>query len=268
MPRYEIEADELRRRIRAGEFEVGTTLPRVSELAEQRGVSPQTIRHAFAALERQGLVRVVRGTGAIVQPEAPPRRRIRRGLLVTRDPARGYIFPAAASPGEKWDTHMAIKAVLKAPDEVTSRFGLEPGTGVLRRRRITSPEGQAPFQIVDTWISPEIVAEAPQVAEASTGPGGYLDRIEEAEHGPVSWTETTRVRMPQKEEAKLLQIAPTLPVFELVLEERSARTDAPVAVTIRVIPGDRVEMVADLKRDSSATWPVEPVRKGGTAPGG
>ncbi|WP_244204226.1 GntR family transcriptional regulator, partial [Streptomyces africanus] len=258
--RYEIEADELRRRIRDGEFAVGATLPRVNELAEQRGVSPQTIRNAFAELEREGLVRVVRGTGAIVQPAAPPRRRIRRGVLVTRDPKRGYIFPAAANPNEPWDTHSAVKTVLKAPAEVAERFGLEPGTGVLRRRRITSPAGQAPFQIVDTWISPQAVASAPQAGEANTGPGGYLDRLEfDGNHGPVSWTETTRVRMPSKEEAKLLKISTSQPVFELTLEEKSARTGEPVAVTVRVIPGDRVELCTELIRGESAAWPVDPV---------
>lgn len=261
MPRYEIEADELRRRIRDGEFAVGETLPRVNELAAARGVSPQTIRNAFAELEREGIVRVVRGTGAIVQPATPPRRRIQRGVLVTRDPSRGYVFPAAAGPDEQWESHgTPVKSMVKAPAEVAERFAMEVGTGVLRRRRITSPAGQAPFQIVDTWISPEGVADAPQVAELSTGPGGYLDRLEEAGHGPVSWTETTRVRMPSKEEAKLLKISTSMPVFELVLEERSARTGEPVAVTVRVIPGDRVEMVAELRRAESAEWPVDPVQ--------
>lgn len=259
MPRYEIEANELRRRIRDGEFQAGDTLPFVADLAKERRVSPQTIRNAFAALEREGLVRVVRGTGAIVQPTPPPRRKIQRGVLVTRDPGRGYIFPAASGPGERWDTHFALKSVLEAPAEVAERFGLEEGTGMLRRRRITSPEGQAPFQIVDTWISPEAVAEAPKVADVSTGPGGYLDRLEEAGHGPVSWTETTRVRMPSKEEAKLLRIATSQPVFQMTLEEKSARTGEPIAVTLRVIPGDRVELVANLVRGDSAEWPVDPV---------
>lgn len=259
MPRYEIEADELRRRIRDGEFQAGDTLPHVADLAAERRVSPQTIRNAFAELEREGLVRVVRGTGAIVQPPPPPRRKIQRGVVVTRDPNRGYIFPAASGPSEPWETHYALKSVLKAPAEVAEPFGLETGTGMVRRRRITSPAGQPPFQIVDTWLSPTAVADAPQVAEASTGPGGYLDRLEESGHGPVSWTETTRIRMPSKEEAKLLRVSTAQPVYEMTLAERSGRSGELLALTVRVIPGDRVELVSDLVRGESAEWPVSPV---------
>lgn len=41
----------------------------------------------------------------------------------------------------------------------------------------------------------------------STGPGGYLDRLEEAGHGPIAWTEFGRARMPSREEAVLLGIS-------------------------------------------------------------
>lgn len=260
MARYEVEAADLRRRIRAGEFQVGSTLPRIAELAEARGVSPATIRSALSLLSEEGLVRVVRGTGAIVQPPQPDRRRIRRGQTVMRDPERGYIFPAAANAHEPWQVHGRPNASLApAPEQVAALFGIGTGVETLRRRRVTSPAGEPPFQLVDTWLSPDAVADAPRVAEPSTGPGGYLDRLEEAGHGPISWTETIRCRMPSREEAKLLEISPALPTFELVLVGVSARTARPIEATIRVIPADRVEMVADFQRDESAAWPTQPV---------
>ncbi|WP_431776990.1 GntR family transcriptional regulator [Streptomyces cucumeris] len=260
MARYEIEAAHLRRLIESGEYGVGATLPRISELSEERGVSAATVRRAMEMLEDEGLVRVVRGTGAVVQPPALPRRRIQRGLLVERDPARGYVFPAAAYAGEPWTAHGKPRASMEpAPQNVADVLGVEIGTSTLRRRRITSPVGEPPFQVVDTWLSPSAVADAPRVAEPSTGPGGYLDRLEEAGHGPIQWQETTTARMPSSEEARLLSISRSLPVFELVLVGKSSRTGEAVEATIRVIPADRVEMVADLHRAESAQWPVEPV---------
>jgi GntR family transcriptional regulator len=260
MARYEVEAADLRRRIKAGEFQVGSTLPRITELAEARGVSPATIRSALNMLSEEGLVRVVRGTGAIVQPPQPTRRRIRRGQMVMRDPRRGYIFPAAAHAQEPWQVHGRPHASMApATAVVADLFDIEEGASTLRRRRVTSPAGEPPFQLVDTWLSPDAVSDAPRVAEASTGPGGYLDRLEEAGHGPIAWSETTRSRMPSRDEAKLLEISPALPVFELVLVGTSARTGNPVEATVRVIPADRVEMVADFQRDESAAWPVTPV---------
>lgn len=260
MARYEVEAAHLRARIQAGEWEVGATLPRITELAEERQVSAHTIRNALAKLAEEGLVRIVRGTGAIVQPPQPERRRIPRGQTVTRDPRRGYIFPAASHPQEPWQVHgKPFRAMAPAPTFVAHAFGIDPGTETLRRRRVTSPAGEPPFQLVDTWLSAEAVADAPQVAEPSTGPGGYIDRLEEAGHGPISWTETTRARMPSSEEAKLLEVPAVGPVFELLLVGTSARTGRPLEVTVRVIPADRVELVAEFQRAESAAWPVSPV---------
>jgi GntR family transcriptional regulator len=259
MARYEVEAARLRDLIRSGKYPIGEALPRISELAEQRGVSPATIRAALTLLSEEGLVRVVRGTGAIVQPPRPARRRIRRGLAIERDPGRGYVFPAAAHAGEPWQVHgRPVRSMEEAPAYIAAILDAEPGTQLLRRRRITSPAGDPPFQIVDTWLSSVAVADAPRVAGADTGPGGYIDRLEEAGHGPIGWQETTRARMPSRKEARLLKISTSLPVFELTLIGTSARTHCAVDVTVRVIPADRVEMVADLRRADSATWPTEP----------
>ncbi|WP_327707535.1 GntR family transcriptional regulator (plasmid) [Streptomyces decoyicus] len=260
MARYEIEAAHLRRKIERGEYRVGETLPRIADLTAERGVSPATIRRALEVLEDEGLVRVVRGTGAIVQPPPAPRRRISRGVQIERDPARGYIFPAAAHPGEPWQVHgKARRSMEPATATVAAVFGVPEGTSTLRRRRVTSPVGDPPFQIVDTWLSDQAVAGAPQIAEPSTGPGGYLDRLEEAGHGPLSWEEATRARMPSTEEARLLSMSASIPVLELVLVGRSASTGKPVEVTVRVIPADRVELIASLQRAESAQWPVRPV---------
>ncbi|MGA5637099.1 GntR family transcriptional regulator [Streptomyces lydicamycinicus] len=260
MARYEIEAAHLRRKIERGEYRVGETLPRIADLTAERGVSPATVRRALEVLEDEGLVRVVRGTGAIVQPPPAPRRRISRGVQIERDPSRGYIFPAAAHPGEPWQVHgKARRSMEPATATAAGVFGVPEGTSTLRRRRVTSPVGDPPFQIVDTWLSAQAVADAPQIAEPSTGPGGYLDRLEEAGHGPLTWEETTRARMPSTEEARLLSMSAAIPVLELVLVGRSASTGDPVEVTVRVIPADRVELIASLQRADSAQWPVQPV---------
>jgi GntR family transcriptional regulator len=60
--------------------------------------------------------------------------------------------------------------------------------------------------------------------------------------------------MASSEEARLLEIPMTMPVMELVIVGRSGRDNQPLEVTIRVIPGDRVELVSELVRDESAAW--------------
>jgi len=258
-PKWRLIADEVRQQIEDGAYPPGTALPQIKTAAEDRGVSYETVRAAYKSLERAGLVRMVKRVGFRVL-EPPMRRPVTRGRMITRDPRRGYVFPAASRPDEPWDVHgRPVAALVAAPNTVAEQFGIEPGMEVVRRRRVTSPAGEPPFQIVDTWISQEAVMDAPRAAEPATGPGGYLDRLEEAGHGPIAWEETIRVRMPAREEAQLLGISMEMPIMETTIVGTSTRTKRPVEVTIRVIPGDRVELRSELQRGPSARWPVAPV---------
>ncbi|WP_078853925.1 GntR family transcriptional regulator [Streptomyces sp. FxanaA7] len=250
-------AQLLRGRIEGGEFPPGSGLPAITKLMEDYGLARQTVRAALTQLASEGLVLSAPRKGTVVLARTE-RRRITRSQLVTRSSAGMYVFPAASYPDEVWQTHGTPRRSFEpAPDRVAEIFSVEPGSEVLRRRRVMSPEEEPPFQIVDTWLSPPAVEDAPRIAEKSTGPGGYLDRLEEAGHGPISWAETVRTRMPSEEEARLLEIATSMPVMEMTLVGRSGRTGDALEVTIRVIPGDRVELVSELVRDASASWPRE-----------
>lgn len=248
-------AELLRGQIEGGEHPPGSTLPPITELMETYRLARQTVRAALNQLASEGVVRSTPRKGTVVQARTE-RRRITRSQVVTRSSAGMYVFPAASYPDEVWQTHgTPHRSYEPAPDRVAEFFSVAPGSDVLRRRRIMSPEEEPPFQLVDTWLSPQAVEDAPRIAEKSTGPGGYLDRLEEVGHGPISWTETVRTRMPSDEEARLLEIATSMPVMEMTLVGRSGRTEDALEVTIRVIPGDRVELVSELVRDASASWP-------------
>lgn len=258
---YEKIAADLRERLDRGEWSPGDTLPTTDQLVARYEHSRETVRSAIDVLAKEGRVRVIKRRGTVVQDRTVGRRRIPRSTSVMRDPRRGYIFPAASRPDEPWEVHGQPKRMLApVPTEVAEHLGVEPGSEVMRRRRVTSPAGEPPFQIADAWIHPDVLAEAPQAGEISTGPGGYLDRIEEAGHGPLEWEESTRVRMPTKEEASLLAIPVEMPVWETTTVGVSARTGRPVEASVRVIPGDRAEFVSKLDRGETAQWPVEPVQ--------
>ncbi|MFJ7258222.1 GntR family transcriptional regulator [Streptomyces sp. NPDC098085] len=261
MARYKEVAADLRERIKRGEYEVGGTLPKYEDLTAAYSVGRGVVSSALAVLEREGLIRPIKRRGIVVLNWNVARRRIARGQLVTRNPHTvGYVFPAASRRDEKWTPHgRPHREYAPVPDRVAELMGVEPGIAALRRRRVMSPAGEPPFQLVDTWLSAAAVRDAPRIAEASTGPGGYLDRLEEAGHGPISWTEYIRTRMPSREEAQLLEISQEMPVLETVVLGSSAKTGGVIEVTVRVIPGDRVELVSELRRDESASWPTAPV---------
>jgi DNA-binding GntR family transcriptional regulator len=256
--RYLDIAADLRERILRGEWEPGATLPRMKELADEYDVNRDTMGRAVAVLESEGLVWSVQRRGTIVR-HGMSRPRRPRGNVVKRNVATGspgYSFPAASGQ-EVWHHHIEPAA---RPEKLTDAriarmLGVPAGTEVMRRLRVTGPETEPPFQINDSWIHPRGVADAPEVSNSEPGPGGWLYRLEVAGHGPITWTETHRARMPSQREAALLQIPRGLPVVEIVRVGRSGKDGLPIEVTVYVIPSDRVEMTVALQRDDSAVWP-------------
>jgi DNA-binding GntR family transcriptional regulator len=256
--RYLEIAADLRTRILGGEWDPGTNLPRMADMAREYGVNRDTLARAISLLEAEGLVWAVPRRGTVVRHGMSRPRRL-RGNLVKRNVATespGYSFPSASGQ-EVWKHHIApIARPEKLTDPRLARMlGVAEGAEVTRRLRVTGPETEPPFQINDSWIHPRGVGDAPEVADQEPGPGGWLYRLEAAGHGPISWTEFHRARMPGKDEAALLQIPVTLPVLEIVRVGRSARDDKPIEVTMYVIPSDRVETFQVLERDESAAWP-------------
>lgn len=257
--RYPEIAGRLRDRILAGEFGPGDTLPTLDELAAEYGADKNTISRAISEiLEPEGLVWAVPKRGTIVRHGMARPHRL-RGNLVKRNRATdgaGYSFPSA-SGAEVWRHHVTpTTRPEKLQDTRLARLLKVPvGSEILRRHRVTGPEGEPPFQISRTWIHPR-VADIPGVADVVPGPvSNWLYLIEKAGHGPIAWMEYERARKPTKDEAAELQIPVTLPVMEFVRIGRSALDGEPVEVTETVIPGDRVEGMHDLQRDPSARWP-------------
>jgi GntR family transcriptional regulator len=261
--RYLDIAAELRERIYRGEYQPGSNLPRLRDLAAEFGANRDTIARSIAVLESEGLVWAVPRRGTIVRyGMSRPRRP--RGNLVKRNVGTdepGYSFPSASAQ-EIWVHHVPRVARLeKLTDARLARMlGVPVGTEVMHRHRVTGPSGEPPFQTNDSWIHPRGTADAPEVAGAAAAPGDWLARLEMAGHWPIRWRETHRARMPTKEEAHLLQIPVTIPVLEIVRVGTSGKDGQPIEVTQYVIPSDRVEQIVILEREQGGDepWPEPP----------
>lgn len=252
-------AAQLRERILAGEWAAGTTLPRLDLLAVEFDADKNTISRAISeVLEPEGLVWSVPRRGTIVRHGLVRPHRM-RGNLVKRNLATGgpgYSFPSASGQ-EVWRHHITptVKPEPLTDPRLARLLKVPAGSEVLCRHRVTGPENEPPFQISNSWIHPR-VASIPGVTGVHQGPtSDWIYRIEKAGHGPLSWMEYHRARLPSKPESTELQIPITLPVLEIVRVGRSAADGEPVEVTEYVIPSDRVETVHELHRDDSAAWP-------------
>jgi GntR family transcriptional regulator len=65
-PLYQQVVDEIKRLIASGELAQGSSLPPVRQVAIDLGVNQNTVAFAYRELQKQGLVRVKHGAGAIV----------------------------------------------------------------------------------------------------------------------------------------------------------------------------------------------------------
>jgi GntR family transcriptional regulator len=248
-------AAQIRARIEAEEWLPGARLPKLNDLADEYGANRDTVARAIAVLETEGYVWAVQGSGIVVRYGTMRPRRPRGDLVKRNDQTLGYSFPSASSQ-ELWIRHgPAINALATLDDpRIAKLLGVEPGTQVLRRLRVTGPASEAPFQINTSWIHPR-VADLAEDVDANPAAGEWLYRIERGGHWPIQWVEFHRARMPSKDEAAQLAIPSSLPVLEIVRQGLSGVDGKPVEVTEYVIASDRVETVHVLHRDESARTP-------------
>lgn len=253
--RFKDIAAQIRTRIEAGEWAPGARLPRLDDLAKEYGANRDTVGRAIAELETAGYVWAVQGRGITVRYGTMRPRRHRGDLVKRNEQATGYSFPSASSQ-EVWIRHgEASNAPARLDDpRIAKLLGVDPGTEVLRRFRITGPASEAPFQINISWIHPR-VADIVAEIDANPAAGEWLYLIEKAGHWPIKWLEYHRARMPSKEEAALLEIPTSLPVLEIVRQGTSGSDGKPVEVTEYILASDRVETVHRLYRDESANQP-------------
>jgi len=80
-PIYRQLAEQVKRRIAAGQWHAGDEMPSVRELAQALAVNPMTVSKAFSQLESQGVLERRRGLSMVVAAGPSPRAADRVELL-------------------------------------------------------------------------------------------------------------------------------------------------------------------------------------------
>ncbi|MBT2611430.1 GntR family transcriptional regulator [Streptomyces sp. ISL-87] len=264
--RYEEIARDLRERITAGvEFPPGSALPLMRDVAEQYACSDITVRKAYGMLVREGLIESRRRAGTYVR-EHPDRLRLTvRTRQIERDELGYYSGPEAQHwrplPHPDGETTKVI--TLLVPADVADILEVPSSTRLtVRRRIIGDPDVETHRQLADSWLSPWVTQELPQLS-GGTGLGGMYDRLEEWAGEPLEWREEISARMPSPEEADALRMPLTgVPLL------RALRITGLAAVgdqQARVAEVQDIRMSAalfavgyPLPRGASAQWPVQP----------
>ena len=192
-------AEALRAGIARGEYPPGSTIPKETELMAAHGTGRDPVRRAIAQLTAEGLVEPVRRRGTVVRHH-PARRRINRSRLVYRDEL-GYYFDQTAQSWRPVQSPTVSRGPV--PYDIAALLDLQSGAEVIIRDRVMGDPatGQA-TQLATSYIPAALAEELPVLSATETGSGGIYDRLEDAGHGPIRWTEAITSRMPGPVEAR------------------------------------------------------------------
>lgn len=233
--RYQVIADELRRRLAVGEFEAGHVLPSESDLSAQYEASRVTIRRALEALRAEGLVESRQGFGWLVSGE-PLRQDLSR--LATLE---GQL----AAAGARSERRILSFGFVPAPTRV--RELLSERT-VLEVRRLSLADGR-PFARVTVWCPERLGAS---LSRDDVERASFLEQLPVRLGGA---TQTIGAEAASDEDAGLLGIPPGSPVLvaERITRNASGR---PVLVSEHVFPAHRTRFTVDLPVDDGLLNPT------------
>ena len=141
-------AQELRTRIRDGEWRPGDRIPSEPELARRRTVSRSSMRAAITLLEEEGYVRREHGSGTYVTHRPALRNDLGRNFGVTTQ---------IASTGSRPGTVEETTGVVPAPDFVADALGVAEGEPVSTLRRVRTANGRRVVDMTD-WCRTDHVA--------------------------------------------------------------------------------------------------------------
>ena len=245
-PKHRVIADDLKRRIEAGELRGGEQLPTELELRDSYEASRNTVRDALRSLIVQGLVETQPGRGTFVTRKIQPFR-----ITFTKDPetgfgggeGRAYVreieaqgrVPSASAPRVE---------IQQATAETASALGITEGAQVVSRHQQRFIDG-IPWSLQTSFYSWDLVdrgaTELTRPVHIHTGAVAYLEQ----QLGIIQagYRDLLYFRAASESEVRFFGL-PT-PSGIGVLENQRIGYDQqrkPVRSTITVFPADRVEI--------------------------
>ena len=122
---YESVLEHLKSKLLSGEYSLGDQLPTIASLAAEFGVAPASVREAYRALERMGILEVTRGRGTFVRSSLVPLDGTDRRLELTSGYALAdllefwrFVKPELAALAARRGTAAERQAILETATEM------------------------------------------------------------------------------------------------------------------------------------------------------
>jgi GntR family histidine utilization transcriptional repressor len=165
-PRYQQIRDNLRERIRAGEWAVGEAIPAEEALTREFGVARMTVNRALRELTDAGLLRRARGSGTYVAPL-----QVESSLVTIRN-----IADEIAERGHAHSSALCRLERRPASADIARQFGLRSGARLFHSL-IVHRENGMPIQVEDRWVNPAVAPDYLAQDFTTQTPSAYLTAI-------------------------------------------------------------------------------------------
>ena len=228
-PKYVRLAQTMQRRIEDGTYPPGTRVPSENQLVQAFGMSRPTVVRALELLKRDGWLESRQGYGTIVRGRpAVAEQRDRRGReALERDEslASGRLVEVGQVP---------------VPARVASALGLPKRTKVLVRRFLVEADGEA-IELVSSYFPAGLVdgTELGSLEALSGSTREHLEARKKIRFDHV--TERVSARLPESDEAELLDLPEGVPVLSVLVIACDASGQA-LQVSDVLLPADRQEL--------------------------
>jgi GntR family transcriptional regulator len=226
--RYQVIADDLRRRLTEGEFAAGRVLPSEATLSADYEASRVTVRRALEALRAEGLVESRKGFGWLVAADPLPQELGRLGTIERQLEAAGI----------RSERRVLAFGFVPSPGRVKDLLGERT---VLEVTRLHLADG-GPFARVTVWCPESLGAD---LSRSDVERASFLEQLDVEVGGA---TQTIGADAAGADDAALLEVPLGSPV--LVAERITRSTSGqPVLVSELVFPAHRTQFVVELPAD-------------------
>ncbi len=246
-PMYRQIADDLQRKIEAGELKRGGQLPTEMDLRDQYDASRNTVRDAIKWLSTRGLVETRPGQGTFVIERITP-----FVTALTGEPHGGdeaiYKAEVEASSRTPVNSPPRVEVQLAQPT-VAQALHIETGAQVVSRHQQRFID-DTPWSLQTSYYPMTLVTDkgATKLIQATDIPEGAVEYLaKECGIQQVGYRDSIAVRAPDESEAAYFKIpadgrVPVFEIFRVGFDEAGER----IRLTVTVYPTDRNRFVINV----------------------
>ena len=217
--------DELRERVRRGDYGTAGRLPSLRMLAEEFGTTNETMNKVVQSLQAEGVLLSLGRAGVFVHPP------ITRVSGLTKNFAE-YLEGQGLTAIEK---NVGEPAFVPAPIEVAKVFDIREGTPTLHRLRWQGTP-LIRYRLAENYYAPDLVDEEVLVRIQEDERYDVLEHVKERHHKIIRHVhEDVYARLPTTEEQEQLDVVRHTPLIEIKRISSSAQEDGSVIMYSRVI---------------------------------